>query len=81
MDHSVAFFIQFCLTVWQFRFILVTLFVLILLGGVIFAKVEKMSLETGIYFALQTAITLGFGDITAKTRLGRVISLAIGFLA
>jgi len=80
MDSSINFFIIFCQTVWQFRLILSSLFVLIILGGVIFAKAEKISLVSGIYFALQTALTLGFGDIIAKTRLGRVIALFIGFL-
>lgn len=34
----------------------------------------------GIYFALQTALTLGFGDITTKTRPGGIIAMIIRFL-
>jgi hypothetical protein len=80
MDHSLEFFINFCLTIWQFRIILVILFALIILGGLLFAKLEKLSWEFGIYFALETALTLGFGDIVGQTRLGRVITLMVGFL-
>lgn len=80
MDNSLNFLIQFCLTAWQFRFILASLFFLILLGGLIFAKAEQISLGNALYFALQTALTLGFGDVTGKTPLGRFITLIIGFL-
>jgi hypothetical protein len=48
MDQSIEFIINFFLTVWQFRIILITLFVLILLGGVLFAGTEKISWEYGI---------------------------------
>jgi hypothetical protein len=80
MDHSLEFFINFCLTIWQFRIILASLLLLIILGGLLFAKLEKLSWEFGIYFALETALTLGFGDIVGQTRLGRVITLIVGFL-
>ena len=80
MDHSLEFFINFCFTIWQFRIILASLFVLILLGGILFAKIEKLSYDFGIYFALETALTLGFGDIVGQTRWGRVITLMVGFL-
>jgi len=80
MDNSLEFLINFCLTIWHFRIILISLFVIILLGGVLFARVEKISWEYGIYFALETALTIGFGDIVGKTRLGRIITLVVGFL-
>jgi hypothetical protein len=80
MDNSLEFLINFSLTIWHFRIILVSLFVLILLGGVLFARIEKISWEYGIYFALETALTIGFGDIVGKTRLGRIITLVVGFL-
>lgn len=80
MDNSLEFLINFFFTAWHFRIILISLFVLILLGGVLFARVEKLSWEYGIYFALETALTIGFGDIVGKTRLGRIITLIVGFL-
>ena len=80
MDNSLEFLINFFLTVWHFRIILASLFVLILLGGVLFARIEKISWEYGIYFALETALTIGFGDIVGKTRLGRIITVIVGFL-
>ena len=80
MDNSLEFLINFILTVWHFRIILASLFVLILLGGVLFARIEKISWEYGIYFALETALTIGFGDIVGKTRLGRIITVIVGFL-
>jgi hypothetical protein len=80
MDNSLEFLINFLITIWHFRIILTSLFVLILLGGVLFARIEKISWEYGIYFALETALTIGFGDIVGKTRLGRIITVIVGFL-
>ena len=80
MENSIDFLIHFCQVVWQFRIIMASLLVLIFLGGIIFAMAETIPLASGIYFALQTALTLGFGDITGKTRVGRVMSLVIGVL-
>jgi voltage-gated potassium channel len=59
----------------------------VLLGGAeAFAAAEKVSLGTGIYWALQTMTTVGYGDVPPKTPLGRVIAcilmiVGIGFFA
>ena len=59
----------------------------VLLGGAeAYAAVENTSLGTGIYWALQTMTTVGYGDVPPKTPLGRVIACilmvaGIGFFA
>ena len=59
----------------------------VLLGGAeAFAAAENVSLGTGIYWALQTMTTVGYGDVPPKTPLGKVIAcilmvVGIGFFA
>jgi len=47
--------------------------------GVAVAYVEGWTLGDGIYFAFVTALTIGYGDLTAKRTLGRIIAIMIGF--
>ena len=58
-------------------------FVLLLLViaslGVAVAFVEGWTIGEGIYFAFVTALTIGYGDLTAKRMLGRIIAIFIGF--
>jgi voltage-gated potassium channel len=60
---------------------------IVLVGGAeAYAAAENVSLGTGIYWALQTMTTVGYGDVPPKTPLGRVIAcilmvVGIGFFA
>ena len=58
-------------------------FVLLLLVitslGIAVAFVEGWTIGEGIYFAFVTALTIGYGDLTAKRTLGRIIAIFIGF--
>jgi voltage-gated potassium channel len=60
---------------------------IVLVGGAeAYAAAENVSLGTGIYWALQTMTTVGYGDVPPKTPLGRVIACilmvaGIGFFA
>jgi voltage-gated potassium channel len=48
-----------------------------LTGGVAFASVENVSVGNGIYWALTTMTTVGYGDITPKTAEGKAIAIAV----
>jgi voltage-gated potassium channel len=48
-----------------------------LAGGAAFASVEKTSVGNGIYWAITTMTTVGYGDITPKTVEGKVIAIAV----
>jgi voltage-gated potassium channel len=55
-------------------------------GGAAFAEVEKRSTWDGIYWAVSTMTTVGYGDVTPKSDGGRAIAMAvmivgIGFLS
>lgn len=57
---------------------LVTLAVLFtLVGGTLFSITQAVSLFTGIYWAITTATTVGYGDITPKNTIGRLIAAGV----
>ena len=62
------------------REVLMGLLTLLVLGGVTISYVEKIPLGRAIYFALITGLSIGYGDITPKTGLGCVVSVAIGMI-
>lgn len=52
--------------------------VLCLLGGAAaFAANQHLGFGTGLYWAITTATTVGYGDVTPKTSAGRVIASAV----
>lgn len=48
-----------------------------LAGGAAFASVENVSVGDGIYWAVTTMTTVGYGDITPKTPEGKVIAISV----
>ena len=61
-------------------------FVVFLGGAEAFATVENKSLGIGMYWAISTMTTVGYGDVTPHTTAGRIIAAAvmlvgIGFVA
>ena len=54
--------------------------VLVILCGIGFARLEGLSIWNGIYFALITATTVGFGDISPDTVIGQCISIALALI-
>lgn len=54
--------------------------VIVMLGGIGFARCEGIPTLQGIYFSLITATTVGYGDITPKTGVGQCISVFLAFI-
>jgi voltage-gated potassium channel len=48
----------------------------VIVGGALFAAAEHLPVTTGWYWAITTATTVGYGDVTPKTAIGRVIASA-----
>lgn len=69
------YFIQIAVQVWH---VLITLLVLTILGGFLFSRVEGIGFFDSLYWAFVTGLTIGYGDITPHTAIGKVLSLFIG---
>ena len=48
-----------------------------LIGAVLFAITQHYPLTTGLYWAITTATTVGYGDVTPHNGLGRVVASAV----
>ena len=58
----------------------VALFLLILIGGILISRFDKMPLADAIYCAFSTAFKAGFGNLTPKSHGGKIIAICIAFL-
>ena len=74
------FFSVFGRVLWRTKAIYGVLFTLICLGGFFVGRVENMAWGDGFYFAMVTGLTIGYGDITPVTIIGRLIALSLGFI-
>ena len=55
--------------------LIMLLFALIIVAGVLIARLDRLSVEDGVYFAFVTALTIGFGDFVPKSRGARLLSI------
>lgn len=60
--------------------ILVFLLCMMILLGSIVALVEHWQMFEGVYFAFVSGLTIGYGDFSPKTLVGRLLAIGLGFL-
>jgi voltage-gated potassium channel len=65
---------------WHFRSINLTLLAFLMGCAAAIAYVEKLPFGEALYFSFITGLTIGYGDIVAKTFLGRCVAILIGFI-
>jgi len=61
----------------QFRAAAVLIFIVVPIGIAGFALIEGMSIFDAIYLTIITLTTIGYGDFTPKTELGRLFTLVL----
>jgi voltage-gated potassium channel len=57
--------------------LLASVVAVVLLGGGLFALAEDLPYTTGLYWAVTTATTVGYGDITPHNPIGRLIASVV----
>jgi voltage-gated potassium channel len=51
----------------------------VIVGGGVFALTQHIPFTTGLYWAITTASTVGYGDVTPKNPSGRIVASAVMF--
>ncbi len=46
-------------------------------GAIAFSATEHVAITTGLYWAVTTATTVGYGDVTPKNPSGRIVAVAV----
>jgi voltage-gated potassium channel len=80
-QHKLTFFVfirYFFQIASQVKHVIIMLLVFVILGGLLISRVEGIGLFDSLYWAFITGFTIGYGDITPHTAIGKVISLIIG---
>lgn len=62
------------------REVIASLVLVIVLGGFAISRLEGIKLGDAIYFAFITALSVGYGDISPKTTIGKLLSVGIGLV-
>ena len=70
-------FLEMC---WHIRSVFLAELALIILGAGAIALYENIPLGEAIYFSFITGLTIGYGDIAPHTTVGRIVSVALGFI-
>ncbi|MEG0283381.1 MAG: potassium channel family protein [Bacilli bacterium] len=60
--------------------ILVSVFSLLLLGTLFFSIYEGFPIIDSLYFCVVTLMTIGYGDLTPVTTLGKLFTIVYAFL-
>lgn len=79
MRELVGFLRYFGYYVYFVRGVIVALILLLIVGCVVLMEAECFSFGKAVYVTAITALTVGYGDITPKTPVGQVVSVAIAF--
>ena len=64
-------------TRWHALILVSAAAVLIVVGGVVFAATQHLPVTTGWYWAITTATTVGYGDVTPKNASGRFVASVV----
>lgn len=67
-------------TLYFVRGILITFIVLFAGIAFVISRVESLPYGDSLYFVCISALTIGYGDITPQTPMGRILSVVSGLL-
>ncbi len=58
-------------------FLLIAAVAIVLLGGELFALSQNLPFTTGLYWAITTATTVGYGDVISHNAIGRLLASVV----
>ena len=65
---------------WHVGGVVLALYCIITIGGFAIALLDGKPISEGIYLALITGLTIGYGDLVPLSPLSKVIAVVIGFI-
>ena len=84
MSKRIGIFIKFIQTFARYtlhvREVIGVLLLLIVLSAFVISSLENINLSDAIYFAFITGLSIGYGDISPGTTIGKFVSIGIGFI-
>ena len=65
---------------YELSSILLGLAAVVAIVGFLISKLDRIPLEEALYLAFITAFTVGFGDVTPKSRGARILTVLLAFI-
>jgi|GEM_PF-984605 len=66
--------------IWIVRHVIFSLLTLVVLGGILLSIYEDYTIGDSLYLSFITAFTIGYGDITPHTLIGKILSIFLGLI-
>jgi hypothetical protein len=83
-SENIRIFFRFChhffSIIWHFHAVFLWLIALIVGSAAVIAHIEKMPFGDALYYSFITGLTIGYGDIVAKTPFGRIVAVLLGII-
>lgn len=71
---------HFARVTWKLKSIYLSFIAVFLIGAWAISHTEKLSYGDALYFTLVTGLTVGYGDISPQTIVGRMLALSLALV-
>lgn len=78
MSSLTSFNSNFLRAFWKIKLILFSLLAVLIVDAAVIAYFEGIPFDNALYFTFVTGLTIGYGDISPVTAIGRIIAILAG---